>query len=398
MPETTVLVVGAGFGQLPAVHAARALGWHTVVVDRDRHAPAMAAADAAHVVDVIDTEAVVAVARRERVNGAITLQSDVGVPSVGAVNSALGTRGVDLATARTCSRKDLARQRWAERNVPQPTFAILTAAEQGAAEAALDITGLPCIVKPADSSGSRGVTKVSERSELRPALAHAFSTSHAGVVVIEQYVTGREIGAQTFSRDGRCELVLLHNDQVSAPPYMIPVGHSYPFTADGADVASIEASVAAAVEALGIGEGPANVDLVLTDDGVPMLLEIGARIGATCLPELTSIHTGLDWVATALRHATGEQVDLRPRRAQACAALILTAPDDGIVARIDRAHWLDHDDSIVEIELNVAPGDRVSRLRKGTDRIGKVVTIAHDTASAERLAERAAAAVAVTLQ
>ncbi|HET8985294.1 MAG TPA: hypothetical protein VFN03_06000, partial [Trueperaceae bacterium] len=82
----TVLIVGAGAGQVPAIHTARAMGWRVVTVDRSPDAPGMALADAAHAVDILDSEGVVAVASAEKVDGAMTMQSDIGVPIIGYVN------------------------------------------------------------------------------------------------------------------------------------------------------------------------------------------------------------------------------------------------------------------------------------------------------------------------
>src|SRR5690606_9400813 len=112
-----------------------------------------------------------------------------------------------------------------------------------------------------------------------------------------------EFGAQTFSINGRCESVLLHNDTLSTPPYMIPIGHSFPFSKmDKSQKVQVIEDIKQAVIALGIADGPANVDLILDKrTNRVKIIEIGARIGATCLPELVRYHTGIDWVAETIK-------------------------------------------------------------------------------------------------
>jgi biotin carboxylase len=370
--DRTVLIVGGGFGQLPAVQTARRLGWRTVVVDRNPAAVAMRHADVAVAVDIVDHGAVLVIARREAIDGCLTLQSDIGVPTVGRVNDALGLVGVTSRVALTCSHKDLARQQWAASGVPQPPFRKVRSMHEARSAAAA--IGFPCIAKAADASASRGVVRVDSPHEIDLAFDRAISASRAGVVVIEGFVDGHEFGAQTFSIDGRCEIVLLHDDQISAPPHMVPIGHSYPFSRPGVDPDFLRSTVARAVEALGIRDGPANVDLIVDRAGKPMLLEIGARIGATCLPELTSLHTGIDWVEAALRACVGDLTPPVIAQDIPCASMILEAPADGVVASVDiPAEVRDHA-AVREVEVTARPGDRVSRLRVGTDRIGKVIT------------------------
>ncbi len=392
----TVLIVGAGIGQVPAIEAARRLGWRSVAVDRSSTAPGMALADRAYAVDIVDLEGVLAVARDEKVDGAMTMQSDLPVPTIGYVNQALGLAGVDVEVAATCSRKDLARLRWEAAGVPQPPFAV--ARDLDEALVAVGRVGIPCVVKATDSSGSRGVVKVDHEAELGEAVREASKYLRSGPLLIEGFVPGIEVGAQTFSVAGKCELVLLHNDQVSAPPYMVPTGHSYPFEGRGVDEDELKRVIAGAVEALGIRDGPANVDVILTEDGQPMLLEIGARIGATCLPELTTVFTGIDWVEASLRSAVGERPVLGAPARHACAALILEAPADGVLDRFVVAGWVNDHPDVLELGLSAQPGDEVNLLRKGTDRIGHVLVKGPDLAAAEDLARRVRAAVKVRLR
>jgi biotin carboxylase len=382
--RTTVLIVGGGFGQLPAVEVARRLGWRSVVIDRNPDAVAMRVADAPHVVDIVDAEAALRVARAERIDGCLTLQSDIGVPTVGFINDALGLQGVSHEVAVTCSRKDSARSRWAQQGIAQPRFAVVrTLAEARDAAPSL---GFPFVAKAADASGSRGVVKVDTPAALDRAFEAALAASRVGVVVLEAFVGGWEIGAQTFSVDGRCEIVLLHDDQVNPPPFMIPVGHSYPLTAPDVDIEPVRANVAKAVEALGIQHGPANVDLIIDDRGRAMLLEVGARIGATCLPELTTLHIGTDWVEAALRCAVGEDVRPVAQIEVPCAAMILESSADGVVTSVHVPDDVRHHPHVREVEVTARPGDPVSRLRNGTDRIGKVVTTGTTAQEASRLA------------
>lgn len=369
--EKTLMVIGAGFGQIPAIRTARDMGLRVVALDRNPDALGMREADVALVVDVTDHDGAIRAAREHDVAGVMTMQSDLPVPTVGAVVDALGLPGVGLEVGARCSNKIEARQRFAEAGVPQPPFGIAEDAE--AATRVAGEVGYPCVVKAPDSSGSRGVTRVDGPEEVPAAFEEARRWARDGRILIEGFVEGIEIGAQGFSVDGRCTRVWVHDDMVSPPPYMIPTGHAYPPSLSPAVLAAAQEACARAVDALGIPSGPTNIDLILSTDGVPMIIEIGARIGATCLPELTTYYTGMDWVAASIRAALGEAPELTPAAARPVAAYILEAPADGILRAWSFPDALREAPGLVEWEVTAAIGEEVNLLRKGTDRIGKVM-------------------------
>jgi biotin carboxylase len=367
-----LLIVGASAGQLPAILVAQRLGLRTVVVDRDPAAVGMPLADHPHAIDLLDVDAVCDLARHYGVSGALTIQSDIGVPTVGAVVDALKLRGAGRAVAAICSHKVHMRRALAAAEVPQPRFRVAGNVDE-ALESAADV-GFPCVIKAPASSGSRGVVRASTPGEVPAAFAAAREVAGAVPVLVEEFVEGVEVGAQCMSVGGECRMVVIHDDELSPPPFMIPVAHAYPSAQPAAVRTRTEAVIRSAVEALGIGDGPSNVDVIIDRSGVPRIIEIGARMGATCLPELTTYHTGVDWVETAVRIATGETPSLPAQHLnRACAAFILEAPMDGILRAASPPAWSSMPEHVLEWEVTAKVGQRVSRLRKGTDRIGKVI-------------------------
>lgn len=385
MSQKTILIIGAGFGQLPAILRAKELGMRVICADANPNALGMPLADESHVIDVKDEKALLALAKSCGVDGVMTMQSDLPMPAVGRINSELGLRGVDRATAMRCSNKDQTRKALAERGLPQPEFRIVRDAHD-AMEVAREL-GFPVVVKAPDSSGSRGVTRANRDAEIGPAFDEAMRYSRSGQIVVEKFIVGVEIGAQTFSVDGHCVVVLPHDDQVSEGEFMVPTGHSYPLERPGIDLAKVENQIRAAVEALGIDWGPSNVDVILGEDGNAHVIEIGARIGATCLPELTSHYLGQDWVELTVRSAVGEDVEFREPARRPCAAKILTSPKDGIFREAIVPEWVRDHPGLLELELTARSGDEVSQLRKGTDRIGKVFVAAASGSEAVALAD-----------
>ena len=109
-------------------------------------------------------------------------------------------------------------------------------------------------------------------------------------MIAEQYIEGIEYGAQTITTNGRINYCFLHTDWTWRS---IPVGHCMPLGKDKNFEKKLHQATQQALKALNF-TGPANVDLIVDKNENVYLLEIGARIGATCLPDLIHLSTNID--------------------------------------------------------------------------------------------------------
>jgi biotin carboxylase len=396
--KKTILIIGAGFGQLPAINKAREMGLTVVAIDRNPDALGMKLADYAYTIDVVDVKGAIEIARKHQIDGVLTLQTDLPVPTVGAVVDALNLNGSGLEVAEKCSNKIKTRLAFKEAGVPQPCFEIVRTYEE--AKVAAQKIGYPCIIKSADSSGSRGVTKVRIESEIDHALQEAFKYSRLNEILVEEYISGKEIGAQCFSINGKCSCVLVHNDTLSDPPYMIPVGHSFPivgFTDD--ELSQIEDDIKRAVDVLGIKDGPSNIDLIVDSrDNTVKIIEVGARIGATCLPELVFYHSGIDWVEQAINSCLNLSVNLKKIKNQPVTAFILQSPKDGKLSSYNVPNEIINNPDVKEVEITASIGDELQILRKGTDRIGKIIVTNNTVEGADDLAKNLISKINIVVQ
>ena len=379
-----LLIIGAGFGQLPAIKKGKEMGLEVIVIDKNPNALGMSLADYAYSIDVLDKQGAIEIAKRHKIDGVMTMQTDLPIPTVGAIVDALGLKGSGYEIAEKCSNKIETRKAFEKKGVPQPQYRAVATLKE--AKITAQEIGFPCIIKAPDSSGSRGVTKVKSPECVESAFHEAFKYSRKKEILVEEYIVGLEIGAQGFSINGKCTAVFVHNDTVSNPPYMIPIGHSFPILlSDEKEKAAIEACKKA-VDALGVTDGPTNIDLILDKNNNVKIIEIGARIGATCLPELVDYFTGLDYVKQAINACLGESVDLKPKKQQPVTAFIIQSPKDGILKGYDIPDSVQSHPNVLEVEITAKIGEEVNVLRKGTDRIGKIVVIGNTVEECDKLA------------
>jgi biotin carboxylase len=258
-----------------------------------------------------------------------------------------------------------------------------------------ETVGFPLMCKAVDSSGSQGIFRVDRLEELHDAWEASKQASTSGHVLLEQFLDGLEYGAQAIVEGDRVKAVFLHNDQLTPLPDHTPVGHSIPCELNLKQQGRSKVEIADAIEALGIHDTISNVDMMLVGD-TPYIIEIGARMGATCLPETVSIYGNFNAYDCVLSLALGEPISVPGKHTgPPNASRLLESPRDGIVREIRVPDALKKEPNLHRLAIYAKPGDRVRRFRVGPDRIGDVIVTGASVAEAEQLATALAAMVEI---
>jgi len=396
--------LGASVSQLAGLRQARSAGFRIVAVDGDPTAVGFAEADVHEAVDFTDVDRVTEIARRERVDAVVAISSDRAVPAAAAVAEALGLPGIGTDTAHLMTDKAAMRARLLEHGVPQPAFAVLTAEAVHAAK--MDSVGLPAVLKPVDSGGQRGVYRLESFAELRKHLPEALAHSRHGMAIVERYVQGAELNGIVVVRDGEPVLLTL-SDRLRPPGRGFGVGwvHLYPSQLDRARLESAAETAVAAVRALGLRDGIAFPQLLVTDAGEPFVVEVAARIPAGQMADLVRLAIGVDLVEIALLQARGLPVpdELVESRFQRPLAVRFFTARPGIlptgrviaVAGLDRVRAAP---GVLEADLYIQIGEVIRPVQVDADRRGYVIATADDPRAALELAGRAARELVVTVE
>jgi len=356
-------VLGGGPAQQPAIAAAHRLGVRTIVCDA-----LPGRGDVA--VSSEDTAAVTAL--MAEADGAIAPGTDWPVRVAAEACAAAGVHHpISVATAVLATDKLLQRARMAEAGVPQPAFSQDTA------------PAYPCVVKPADRQGQRGISVVATPDALAPALELARAASRSGRATVEELIAGPEVTVNGFSVGGRFVSVAVTDREHFAGAFGVCHRHVLPARSGAAEAS---AAAAAAVAALGIADGPSYVQLVLGPHG-PRVIEVAARLGGGFDSQLIRAALGVDLAEAAVLAALGRPVDP--------ASLVPTTPDRAGVIEFLRAPPgpLGRVSGPSGVRFYDAPGHVYSQLRIGPDRAGHVLAVADDREAALALAAEAVAAV-----
>ena len=389
MRKKPYMILGGSIGQVPAIVTSKKLGFETIVIDRDETAVGANYADIFEAVNTIDIEAATAVAKKYNVAGTMTISSDIAVPTVCAINEALHLPNQGVGIGLNVTDKAVMRKLFEQHNVKSPKF-IAYHKDEPFENLKKQISSLlqhgSYIVKPTDSSGSRGVTRITSIEQLQQAVEYAMSFTRNDKIVVEQFIEGVEVGAQSFMINGEMVKCFIHNDKVSKN--MIPIGHSFPFVGEKTLIAEIHEQCAIAMKALGIVNGPANIDIIVTPSNEAYVIEIGARIGATKLPEIVEAYSNWDIITNTILLSVGQTVALNESGHVPVAVEMLYFEEEQIVDHIEDIQSIIEQFEPLSFEMNIEPGQAIRPLRSGVDVYGFVICQGESAQDAELNCER----------
>jgi biotin carboxylase len=377
-----LLVLGAGPAQLGLLAAARERGLFVIALDRDPAAPGFRFADRRAIISSEDEQGIERLAAAERVEGVIAPGTDWPVAIAARVAERMGLpHPIDGATAGLAVSKLKQRERLAEAGVPQPRWQLVSEAQPG--------LSVPSVVKAPDRQGQKGLALVRSEDKLPAAIARAIEESRSGFAIVEELVDGPEVTVNAFSVRGEFHPLTVTDRLTAEPPaFGVALAHVWPSEAGGkaAEVAR------AAVEALGIQDGPTYTQLRIGPEG-PQVIEIAARLGGGHDAELAEAALGVDLNGLALQAALGESIWSAALHAvpQVGGAVVrFLVPPEGMleeVEGIDEAHAVE---GVEEVRIYRGPGHVFGPFLRGTDRAGAVLVTGASREEAQARADKAA--------
>lgn len=384
-------MLGAGPLQVPAIKALKNAGYYVICADYDCNAVGFEFADEQSITSTVDVRSIENLAQEAEVNYVITSTTDAPVRTAALVSEKLGLpSGISYEDAICATQKDEMRRRLAEHNVPIPKFFSCESFDQFK-EAAENFNYL-CVVKPADSAASRGVSVLNNaltEKTLWDIYCYTVSFSKKGVVMVEEKIDGPEVSVEAITIAGITTILSITDKLVTKPPYLVELGHTEPSVLPITAQEEILAVANKAIEAIGVIDGPSHTELMVTDAG-PKVIEIAARLGGDYITsKLVPLSTGVDIVRASVCSVLGKPVDLKKTKSNGAAIRFITAKHAGCIQRIDIDDALYQQEGLVELELYLSEGDRIDSPHSSTDRIGHLLFIGNDARSAAEKADYA---------
>lgn len=317
--KKSILLLGGSRHQVPAIECAKRLGYRTVLCDYLPDNPGQYAADVFYQESTTDWDLMLSIARKEDVSGVLAFGTDVAAGTAAYVCENLNLPTNPLKSVEVLSEKHLFRDHLEKSGLPCPRHATLPA--DSTVDDVLDALHdkrmqLPVVLKPTDSSGSKGVTVLADegRFAISDALDDARGFSRNQVLELEEFIHAgfpRVIGGDVFVVGGHVRfwgiMSCLRDKAIGG---LVPVGERWPSGLNAKQLNAVKDQIQALVTSLGMRFGEMNVEIIVDDDDVPHFLELAARAGGNMIPNQLSDISGIDLIEANVRFAMGDSMDV----------------------------------------------------------------------------------------
>ena len=361
---------------LPVIEAAHRHGIHVITVDYLPGNIAHRYSDEYHNVSIIDKEAVLALARELQIDGIMSFAVDPGVVAAAYTAEQMGLP-FQCSYEAACILQDKSRFR---QFLADNGFNVPNARGYNESDNALkdiDYFNWPVIVKPVDSAGSKGVTRVDDPADLPAAIVHALDCSPSRHYIIEDFLekAGPSMGDECFVVDGK----LLYNafydqffDNEAVNPYA-PSGEFWPSAMSQEHEQEFKRDLQRLFDLLHITTGMFNVECRVCTDGKAYLMEVSPRAGGNRLAEILNYAADVDIIDAEVCASVGLPLpDVHEPNYNGYYAInVLHSERDGMFKQLsinpdfEREH-------LVERDLWVKPGDKVAAFTGANQSLGTI--------------------------
>lgn len=360
-----LMILGGSRYAIPVIEAAKKLGIYTITCDYLPENPAHKVSDEYVNVSIIDKEATLAAAQRLQIDGIVSFGCDPGVVTAAYVAEKMGLpfqgpyRSVEIL-----QDKGLFRQFLAENGFNVPHAKRYT--DKKAPFADIDFFTWPVIVKPVDSAGSKGVTKVETPEQLPQAIETAVGGSHNGAFIIEDFLTfeGYHSSADPFTVNGTLRFVSYSDqlfDKYAENPYT-PAFIIWPSSMKQTHQDELTAETQRLMTLLHMKTGIYNIETCVGADGTPYLMEVSPRGGGCKIAELQHLAYGIDLIENEVRNAVGMPLtEIRQTKCDGvwCEMIVHARPGESGILKAIYVEPEIEQKYLKVVDLSAKPGDMV---------------------------------------
>lgn len=368
-----ILLLGGSAQQVIAIKTAKELGYYTVLCDFLDDNPGQFVADKFYLVSTTDKEAILEVAKKEKIDGILAYASDPAAPTAAYVAEVLDLPGNPYKSVDILCNKDKFREFLKEHHFNVPKAHGYTNVEVAEQDVLNGSYSLPIIIKPTDSSGSKGITVLRNKDNLRKAIEFAFSYSRNKHIIIEEFIEKDHkylVGGDIFVKDGEVViwgLLNCYRDQEVNP--LVPTGKSYPLDIEKEKETAIKETLSRLIKELDIKDVEMNVELIVDSNNKVYPIDIGPRAGGNMIPDLLNYIFDVDVIKMAILSAMGEKYEVKTKERNVYFATHnLHVKEDGVFNGIEFKEPLKS--KIIKECIYKKKGDSINRFSKSVDAIG----------------------------
>ena len=370
-----ILMLGGSTSQVCAIKKAKEMGLYVIVCDYLPDNPGQFVADEFYQISTTDKDAVLELAKKLNLDGVVCYASDPAAPTAAYVCEKLGFPTSPYESVMVLSNKDTFRKYLKENGFNTPDAESYTELETLKKDA--ENFKYPVMIKPVDSSGSKGINKIYSKDDILWAYEDAMKYSRCKRIVAEGFIQkkGYQISGDGFSVDGKLVFRCFGNEFYSdnGIKEYVPLGECWPSFLPEKMQTKVHDELQRLITSLGMKTGAYNIEVIFDENDDVYILELGARNGGSLIPQITQYATGVDMVEYTIKAALGEE----------CNGIRMTEPKGywsnymvhskktGVLKRVDIAEELKG--NFVEYQTDFKEGDMVTAFENAGHALGTMV-------------------------
>lgn len=378
MKKLKLLLLGGTSILIPVIKKAHELGIYVITCDYIPNNVAHKYSDEYHNISVVDQEAVLLLAKTLNIDGIMSFGCDAGAISVAYVQNKLGLPCIGpYESVCILQNKNKFRQFLKDNNFNTPKFWHFTSLDEIDKAKEELIRYFPLIVKPTDSNGSKGVSKITREGSLFEAVQNAFNYSRSGNVIIEQFIEqeGFSSDSDCFSVKGKLVYTSFSDqrfDQNAANTFA-PAAYSWPGSMNENVKEELTSELQRLLKLLNMGTTIYNVESRVGKDGKAYLMEVSPRGGGNNIAEMIRLSTGIDLIANNIRASVGlpllgfiENKDKFDNWAEVILHSNIEGHFKNLILKKNQEY-------IFEKSIDVKENELVNKFRAGNESIGFII-------------------------
>ena len=371
-----LMILGGSRYALPIIRAAKTLGIYTITVDYLPDNIAHKYSDEYINISIIDEEKTLKVAKEHNIDGIMSFACDPGVVTAAYVAEQMGLPNVGPYESVCILQNKGKFREFLQKN----GFTVPTAKSYKSVSDALkdvEIFHWPVIVKPTDSAGSKGVTRVDDPQKLEKSIQYALSYSHSDEFIIEDFITqhGYSSDSDSFSVDGELKFVSFscqHFDCQAKNPYT-PAAFSWPSSMSAEHQEELKSEIQRLLKLLKMRTAVYNIETREGTDGKAYIMELSPRGGGNRLSECVHHATGVDMITNIVKYSVGlpmDEITQKPYDGY-WAEIILHSDEPGIFKEL----WISDEiaTNVVERDLWIEEGTIIGGFEAANEAIGTLI-------------------------
>lgn len=309
-----ILLLGGSAQQVIAIETAKRLGYYTILCDFLDDNPGQYVADKFYLESTTDKEKILEIAKKEKIDGILAYASDPAAPTAAYVAEKLGLPGNPYESVEILCNKDKFRKFLAENDFCTPQAKGYSNVDDAISDLKNNMFKYPIIIKPVDSSGSKGVSRCESIDDTKEKIEYAFSYSRGKRIIIEEFVEkyGYQIAGDGLSVDGKLIFRYFANDHFNEKcknPF-VPISASFPYNMPSDVQDKIHNEIQRLLDKLNMKTSTYNFDMRIDKDYNVYLMEVAPRDGGNYIPDVIRYATGVDLVECSVKAAMGEEIVL----------------------------------------------------------------------------------------